>query len=116
MLTFFNKEGEYFNVKFESPAISLSKKVWGYTDYGYIVDLFSSIAKEWKGWEGVKEWNSVEGEFGISATIDSLGHIMLSLLFREIEGSEEWSAECQLSIDSNQLDIIEKNMSNFFND
>jgi hypothetical protein len=113
-LIFSNRDGDYFNVKFESLSVKVSKRVWGYTDCEFLVNLFAFIAKEWKGWEGAQEWASIEGEFGVSATCDNLGHVMFTLTFREIEGSEEWEAKVQLGIDSTQTEKIAKHAGEFF--
>jgi hypothetical protein len=113
-LTFCEKEGDYFQVIFDGPAVKLSKKVWGYTDCELLVDLFEYMAKEWKGWSGAQEWSSIEGEFWISATCDSLGHIMLSLSLKEFDGPEPWESIAKLGIDSGQLDSTAKKVREFF--
>ena len=64
-LTLCKKDGDYFNVIFDSLAVKSNIRVWGYTDCGLLVDLFKFIAKEWRGWKGKKEWFSIEGEFCI---------------------------------------------------
>ena len=78
------------------------------------VALFQHIAKVWKGWSGVQEWASVEGEFGVSATCDNLGHIMLSLIFREFSGPELWDAKVGLRLDAGQTEQVAKKVSEFF--
>jgi len=113
-LKFCNRDSEYFNVVYESPSVKLMKRVWGYTDCKYLVSLFRFMAKEWKGWEGSQEWTSIEGEFGISATCDNLGHILLTLTFKEFDGPENWKANVQLFIDSGQTETIAKQAAEFF--
>jgi len=72
------------------------------------------MAKEWKGWEGCQEWMSIEGEFGITATSDNLGHIVLNLAFKEFDAREAWEANVQLWIDSGQTEKIAKQVGGFF--
>jgi hypothetical protein len=40
-------------------------------------DLFEDIARNWQGWSGPKRWAAGEGEYSLSATSDSTGHITL---------------------------------------
>ena len=115
-LTLCKKDGDYFNVIFDSLAVKSNIRVWGYTDCGLLVDLFKFIAKEWRGWKGKKEWFSIEGEFCISATSDSLGHILLSLCFNEFNEPETWEVKVNIGIDSGQTEKIAKNINSFFND
>jgi hypothetical protein len=113
-LKFYNRNGEYFDVIYESPSVKLMKRVWGYTDCKYLVSLFKFMAKEWKGWEGCQEWVSIEGEFGITATSDNLGHIVLALTFKEFDAQEAWEANVRLCIDSGQTEKIAKQVGSFF--
>ena len=113
-LTFCDKEGEYFAVVYESPSVSVRRRVWGYTDCPLLVELFQSVAKEWKGWSGQKEWKSIEGEFSLSATSDKLGHVLLYICSNEFDGTEMWELKVQLALDASQTENIAKRISEFF--
>ncbi|MET0044546.1 MAG: DUF6228 family protein, partial [Candidatus Thiodiazotropha sp. 6PLUC3] len=112
-LTFSERDGDYFSVTYESPSVKLKKRVWGYTDCKFLVNLFEFIAKEWKGWDGVQEWASIEGELSISATCDNLGHIMLAITIREYDSPEVWNSQVSLGIDSGQTENIAKKVMQF---
>jgi hypothetical protein len=113
-LTFSERDGGYFFVTYESPSVKLRKRVWGYTDCEFLVNLFEFIAKEWKGWDGAQEWASIEGEFGISATCDNLGHVMLTITIKEFDGPEVWSSQVSLGLDAGQTENIAKKVGQFF--
>ncbi len=113
-LTFCERDGDCFTIVYESPTVKIIKRVWGYIDCDFLVNLFQFIASEWKGWEGSQEWASIEGEFGVSATCDKLGHVMLALTIREFEGPEVWEVKVQLGIDSGQTESIANNVGAFF--
>ncbi|MBT3013166.1 MAG: hypothetical protein KUF77_15470 [Candidatus Thiodiazotropha sp. (ex Lucina aurantia)] len=113
-LVFTSKEGDYFTVRYESPELSLSKRVWGYTDCELLVQLFEFMAANWKGWEGSEEWVSIEGEFALSGTSDKLGHVKLALSFQEHEGSETWSASTSLRLESSIMEGVAKQVRSFF--
>lgn len=114
MLTFSEHDGDYFLITYESSAVKIHKRVWGYTDCEFLVNLFEFIAKEWKGWKGTQEWASIEGEFSISATCDNLGHVMLAITIKEHDGPERWNSEVSLGIDAGQTEIIAKKVRQFF--
>ena len=113
-LTFCDRDADYFTVVYESPSVILKKRVWGYTDCDFLVNLFSFIAKEWKGWQGAQEWASIEGEFAICATSDNLGHVMLTIKIKEFDGPEVWDSIVQLGIDASQTENIAKSVRTFF--
>lgn len=47
-LTFSERDGDYFSVTYESPSVTLRKRVWGYTDCEFLFNLFSSLLKNGK--------------------------------------------------------------------
>ncbi len=113
-LTFCERDGDYFTVVYDSPSVNLRKRVWGYTDCDFLVNLFKFIAKEWKGWEGSEEWASIEGEFRVFATSDKSGHVTLSIALKEIDGPELWEATVSLGIEAGQTESIAKKVETFF--
>ena len=113
-LTFCDRDGDYFTAVYESPAIKVSKRIWGYTDCELLVDLFKFIASEWKGWEGSREWNSIEDEFGVSASSDVSGHVKLELSFREVEGPETWTSQVNIGFEAAQTEQIANKVRKFF--
>ncbi|MCE2594792.1 DUF6228 family protein [Motilimonas cestriensis] len=115
-LTFCERDGDYYSVIYDSPAIKLKKRVWGYSDGGLLVDLFAYIAKQWKGWDGLQTWGSIEEDFGLSASCDHLGHVMLHLSFIENDGPEVWQAKVDIGLDSGQMDEVADNVRHFFRD
>jgi len=114
ILTFYDRDVEYFTVMYANPSVKLKKRVWGYTDCNLLIDLFMSIASEWRGWKGIKQWASIEGDFSISATCDSLGHVMLNIILVEFDGPEPWMSEVQLGLEPSQTDDIAKSIKVFF--
>jgi hypothetical protein len=77
-LEFSEVENEYFTVTFSSVSLNASYRVWVYTgDYERLVSLFVEMAKNWTGWEGVKNWDAIEDDFSLSCTSDRLGHLRL---------------------------------------
>ncbi len=96
-------------VSFECPALQVTTKVALFSDIGGadaagLVDLFKTMVDQWRGWKGALTWASLEGEFAISATADSLGHVTLRLKFQEMQGPSPWSAEADLILEPMQVE------------
>ena len=113
-LVFSNFEGDYFTARFHSPALSVSKRVYAYQDWKSLVNLFEYLAKKWKGWDGEKNWSSIEREFSISCSSDKTGHVYFKLKFREVSYQEPWVAEPSLNLEAGQLEGISKQVRIFF--
>lgn len=97
-----------------------SKNLMSYTDV-YIFDPFDSnlvrffenLAENWKGFDGEKEWSSLEDEFSLNCTSDSLGHFALEVTIRNNEDTRY--ARKTIFIESGQLEKIALEARNFFN-
>ena len=111
-LRFFDMKGDEFHASLTSPGYSGTVKVW---EADGLVDLFTFMEKNWKGWNGEEKWSSVEGEFSIACTHDKLGHITLSIEMHQDFGSlEPWRLKASLVVDAGQLDVISKDARTFF--
>lgn len=76
--------------------------------------LFKDMASNLDGWTGLKEWSALEGEFGLSGSMDSTGHVTLSL-----ERAAKWEVPCwsctfSLMIESGQLAALAADAEVFF--
>ena len=113
-LKFSNREGDYFTVELAGDGISATKRIWGYTDTGFLVDLFESIARDWKGWDGERHWSAIESDLEIDATSDRLGHIKLQIKIRSNDPENDWRAIAPIFLDSGTLDNIAGDIKRFF--
>ena len=62
-----------------------------------LVLFFRDLASSWRGWDGEKEYASLEGGLAISATHDGLGTVSLRVQLRQ-PWPPEWSAEAVLDV------------------
>src|SRR5207302_10395965 len=62
-----------------------------------LVSFFDELVAEWHGWEGTKEWGSLEGDFTLAATHDGLGTVTLRAHLWH-NGGLEWSATVELAL------------------
>ena len=78
------------------------------TDLG---DFFQDLARNWKGWEGERRWETLEGEFSICATSDRLGHIRLSFTLSQPHTGLELQLKGALELEAGMLDSVAKQVS-----
>ena len=99
--------GEYISIMFESGDIKAKIVSYLYTDYQDYYRYFQNIADSWKGWQGSKKWQTVEGDFQLEATHDSQSYVFLKLTLIKNQGIEdEWVLNGRIKIDLGQLDGI----------
>jgi hypothetical protein len=112
-LIFSNRSGDYFDVELAGDAVSAKKRVWGYTDTDFLAGLFESIARDWKGWDGERQWAAIEGDLSISASSDKLGHIRLAVVIRNNDLEDDWQLDVPIFLDAGGLDNIASNVRRF---
>lgn len=114
-LVFSSRKGDYFRVELIGGVISASTAVWVTTDNQGLNNFFQEIASSKDPWKGTRAWGSLEGEFEISATCTTLGHVIFSInMAGQIGGAEEWKSQFGLETELGQLDSIARNASEFF--
>jgi hypothetical protein len=72
----------------------------------HLGEYFESMAAEWAGWKGTKDWSSLEGEFTLSAKSDSTGHVTLSYFLRPPYTGFHWELKGALELEAGQLSAI----------
>jgi hypothetical protein len=77
--------------------------------------LFEEMAAEWRGWDGPKSWESIEGDLAVAADHDGLGQITIRITLRRWESPPEWEAQADLTIDAGeQLTNAARGLRDFF--
>ena len=113
-LSFNNRKGDHFDAEISGDSISAKKKVWGHTDTRLLIDLFESLAKDWKGWEGERQWASIEGDLRLTATCDRWGHIQIEVYFHNNDPDDDWALSAPIFVDAGSLDLLAKEAKGFF--
>lgn len=79
-------------------------------------DFFSMLASNWKGWAGAKNWGALEGEYYLTATADSTGHVSLSVKICSTSLKLPcWTTEVTLIIEAGELEFIANELDSFLN-
>jgi len=92
----------YFCAYLDRPGLSCRIRVCAYEPRG---QRFSTIFREmaaaaWKGWEGDKAWESLEGEIRLSFRMDSSGHVNVEVQMRDVYN---WQIDTSLTLESGGL-------------
>jgi len=76
--------------------------------------LFEEMAAEQDGWAGLKSWGALEGELDLSASMDSTGHVTLTVERHVDDEAPAWSSRFSLLIESGQLAQLVSDARDFF--
>ena len=89
--------------------------VWAYTDGKGLAALLARLASYERPWSSGECWESIEGEFSLSATCSPLGEVGFSVCIRGLQGApEEWQASATLTTELGQLPKIAAGAQRFF--
>jgi hypothetical protein len=72
-------------------------------------DFFEALAREWRGWSGVRTWEAYKGGLRIDATVDALGHVALAVELRE-RSWDGWLVRGDVPLDAGQLDGVARDV------
>jgi hypothetical protein len=76
--------------------------------------LFRDLAENWRGWEGAKGHESLEGHLRLTCTADGLGHITVRVYLRGDMMGSDWRAEDSIYLEAGQLDTIASAAEEYF--
>jgi hypothetical protein len=102
-------QGRIDNDEFFTTAVTLKGKAVEASDQVYDryapgwTELFESLAQDWRGWEGERALESLEGQLRVSCTSDRLGHVRLRVTMRGDLGRSDWMAESTIYLEAGQL-------------
>ena len=115
MLVFSGVEGDYFRVELTG-GVNASIRVYGYAPHTHdLAHWFSELGKNSKPWEGDLSWESLEGEFKITAKYASFGQIHIMVSLSDLPGAyEEAYIRAGIETELGQLTIISNEARNFF--
>ena len=107
-LTFSDPEGhgtrpaDYLSVTVRGPDMSASRQVYAGWDGGFtpLAAFFADLADQWRGWEGERVFESIEGDLRIEATHD--GHVRLRVLLWESTVPHGWRVESAIRLDAGE--------------
>jgi hypothetical protein len=95
------------------PTLSAAVDVYDIQPHRWAL-FFKDLATNWRGWEGAKTHESLEGHIRISCTADRLGHVTVRVYLRgDMQGSD-WRAEDSIHLEAGQLDNLAAAARDYF--
>ena len=76
--------------------------------------LIQETADEYRGWEGAKEWTSLEAQLWVRATTDRTGHATFEVRLFESAGGWGWEARVAVVLDVMERERVAKRLRSFF--
>ena len=104
VLSFAAHSRDYFTVTLRANGLDATVRVSSYLSDGFAM-FFADLAADWRGWQGAREWSSLEGECELRAESDRTGHVTLSVR-AQYRQSEVWAVEGSVVLEAGQLDAI----------
>jgi hypothetical protein len=78
-----------------------------------LVDFFEDLAANWKGWEGVKSWTSIEEDFALSCMSDKPGHVAMRVTLKSGLFEDDWCVKATIYMDAGRLGAIASSVRQF---
>ncbi len=101
-----------FGVRVQRSNLDCTISVDGYLSEGFgqfFEDLDTCMIRD-GGWSGAKSWASLEGEFSLEATADSLGHTTLIVSLKSGHYDLDWRLDVGLQLDASQVSAASKDV------
>ncbi len=101
---------EYLLAELRSGDLRAVKRIYcGYaTGFHDLATFFANLAAGWRGWDGERSWESVEGDLRLDARHD--GHVQLRVTLRADGsgwGNNGWTAIAELTLDpGEQVSVV----------
>lgn len=83
-----------FEARLTIPEGAIETNVYEHREW--LAEYFADLAANWRGWEGVKEYASLEGQLSLNATHDGLGTVTIRVVLGQ-PWPPEWSFEAELA-------------------
>ncbi len=113
--------GQSFVVSLDLPGITASEPVFPghYIQGGELVDFFQGLARDWKGWEGPRGWDSYgDGNFQLTCWHDRIGHVAIQVVLGVDPVHEwhepAWKVTAQVIVDPGSLSLIATSLAHMF--
>jgi hypothetical protein len=114
-LVFLSPRSDHFIVQLRGTALQASREVYAYTDARGLSDFFGELAAYRRPWGETRSWESLEGEFALSAACSALGQVTFAIRIRDmLGGPEEWDVKASVVTELGALPTIAGHARLFF--
>ena len=115
-LAFSGPRKDYFTVELKGNEVGVIRQVYAYSPHSPSLGaFFLRISHHNRPWASTERWESLEGEFNLSATCSSLGEVTFSLVMHSrLDVADGWRIVATLTADLGQLPGIGAAAEQFF--
>lgn len=108
---------EYYLVTLRENQFEVTGRVYAFDPHVRgLASFFAELAEQWKGWDGLKTWTSLEGEFELECSHDRVGHVTTKATIRSNPYGNGWTGEISFDIAAGSLKEIAAGVDRFFAD
>jgi hypothetical protein len=114
-IVFSDRWGDGFFVELLGHGLNASMKVSAYTDAFGLLRWLERLAECHTPWEGEDDWQTLEGEFRMSARCSVLGNVLFQVHLWGLPGApEEWRVSAGVESDLGSLPRLAEAARRFF--
>jgi hypothetical protein len=100
--------GSYLLAELAGFPASAKVEVWAETgDAAGLQAFLADLGNQVGPWNGTREWQSIEGDFKLSATCTALGNVVFNVKLHGLQGAtEEWAVTAGIDYELGQLERL----------
>ncbi|MEV4951834.1 DUF6228 family protein [Paenarthrobacter nitroguajacolicus] len=94
-----NSDGtsEYLIVTADLDGLRASKRVYNFDGWSALLSYFEELERHWRGWDGDKNFDSLEQDFRLTAKHD--GHVRITFEIEDFDPPNPWTAKGVITLD-----------------
>lgn len=97
-LTLTRETSDRYAVSIEAPGLAAATSVWEHRSGDGFSEFAAALNQDWRGWDGLRSWASLEGELRLSASNDEFGVVTVRVELTEQTRPGEWRAAATMSL------------------
>ena len=106
---------ESYRVTLGENEFEVSGRVYSFDPHDKgLPKFFAELAEQWKGWDGLKTWSSLEGEFNLECKHDRIGHVTTTATLHSNPYGHGWTGQIRFDLAAGQLKDIAAGLERFF--
>lgn len=88
--------------------VAAKVEVWAETDDAAGLQAFlADLGRQDRPWRDTRKWQSIEGDFNLSATCTALGNVVFDVELHGLQGApEEWAVTAGIEYELGQLERL----------
>ena len=110
-LTFSAPTHERYRVTLKAPVLTVALDVW-HIGGDFLGEFFVGLARDWHGFEGRRDWHSLEQQLAFEATFVKTGGVGLRIFLRD-SSYDAWEVRYDLGVESGALDRLARDATAF---